>query len=101
MVIQGSVNLILMYGDPKDRHRSDLEEIVRATGRAAALTHQLLAFGRSRSSVLQGDQSECSAGGPPQDDEGALSARTSNCARSFPLLCGSYRLIPGSLNRWS
>jgi two-component system cell cycle sensor histidine kinase/response regulator CckA len=46
MVIQGSVNLILMTAKEEVAHRSDLEEIVRATQRAAALTSQLLAFGR-------------------------------------------------------
>ncbi|HET7273972.1 MAG TPA: PAS domain S-box protein [Longimicrobiaceae bacterium] len=48
MVIQGSVNLILMDPKSDNPHRGDLEEIVRATERAAALTRQLLAFGRKQ-----------------------------------------------------
>jgi two-component system, cell cycle sensor histidine kinase and response regulator CckA len=48
MVIQGSVNLILMDPSADNPHRQDLQEIVRATERAAALTRQLLAFGRKQ-----------------------------------------------------
>jgi PAS domain S-box-containing protein len=48
MVIQGSVNLVLMNTTEADPQRDDLQEIVRATERAAALTRQLLAFGRKQ-----------------------------------------------------
>jgi two-component system, cell cycle sensor histidine kinase and response regulator CckA len=48
MVIQGSVNLILMDAETENPHQQDLREIVRATQRAAELTRQLLAFGRKQ-----------------------------------------------------
>jgi two-component system, cell cycle sensor histidine kinase and response regulator CckA len=48
MVIQGSVNLLLMDAVPGPRWRDDLQEILRATERAAILTRQLLAFGRKQ-----------------------------------------------------
>ncbi|CAN5657215.1 hypothetical protein BH23GEM8_BH23GEM8_18960 [soil metagenome] len=48
MVIQGSVHLILMDPAADNPYRQDLQEIVRATGRAAELTRQLLAFGRKQ-----------------------------------------------------
>jgi two-component system, cell cycle sensor histidine kinase and response regulator CckA len=47
MVIQGSVNLILMDSS-EIPYQQDLREIVRATERAAELTRQLLAFGRKQ-----------------------------------------------------
>jgi two-component system, cell cycle sensor histidine kinase and response regulator CckA len=48
MVIQGSVNLLLMDEAPGPRWRDDLQEILRATERAAVLTRQLLAFSRKQ-----------------------------------------------------
>jgi two-component system, cell cycle sensor histidine kinase and response regulator CckA len=48
MVIQGSVNLILMDPASEIPYRQDLKEIVRATERAAELTRQLLAIGRKQ-----------------------------------------------------
>jgi signal transduction histidine kinase/CheY-like chemotaxis protein len=49
------LNVILGYGElvlnelpAGDRHRADLEEMMHAARRSAALTHQLLAFGRKQ-----------------------------------------------------
>jgi PAS domain S-box-containing protein len=44
--IQGYTSLILMDLAPHDPHREDLEEIGKASERAAALTRQILAFSR-------------------------------------------------------
>jgi two-component system cell cycle sensor histidine kinase/response regulator CckA len=44
--IQGYTSLILMDLAPHDPHREDLEEIRKASERAAALTRQILAFSR-------------------------------------------------------
>jgi len=49
--IGGYTDLLLADLDPDDKRRRDVEEIHRAADRAAALTHQLLAF--SRRQVLQ------------------------------------------------
>jgi PAS domain S-box-containing protein len=47
-VIQGTVNLILLDPNEEFPRRGELEEILRATDRAAALTRQLLAFSRKQ-----------------------------------------------------
>jgi PAS domain S-box-containing protein len=44
--IQGYTSLIMMDLAPHDPHREDLEEIRKASERAAALTRQILAFSR-------------------------------------------------------
>ena len=86
---------------PKIPHRSDLEEIVQATERAAALTHQLLAFGRKQ--VLRPKVIDLNA---VLEDLHKMMRRIIGedielRTELYPLLCGSCRLIPGSSNRWS
>jgi PAS domain S-box-containing protein len=49
--ITGYTDMVHDGLDPGDRRRDDLDEVLRAAGRAAALTRQLLAF--SRRQVLQ------------------------------------------------
>jgi PAS domain S-box-containing protein len=46
MAIQGYGDLLLMDLDEGDKRRDDVKEILKASHRAAALTRQLLAFGR-------------------------------------------------------
>jgi len=49
--ILGYSNFVIDTFEPQDRRRSDMEEVIKAGQRAAALTRQLLAF--SRKQVLQ------------------------------------------------
>jgi C4-dicarboxylate-specific signal transduction histidine kinase len=46
MAIQGYGELVLMSLDPDHECRADIDEILKASNRAAALTRQLLAFSR-------------------------------------------------------
>ena len=46
MAIQGYSELVLMSLDPDHECRADIDEILKASNRAAALTRQLLAFSR-------------------------------------------------------
>jgi PAS domain S-box-containing protein len=47
-VILGYSSVLVQSMDPNDPHRADVQEIERASMRAAALTQQLLAFGRKQ-----------------------------------------------------
>jgi len=53
MVISAYAELMLETLEPDHRLRHNVEEIIKASGRAAELTRQLLAFGRKQRQALQ------------------------------------------------